>query len=179
MFKFVKITLIREIMRYEIIKYGNPLLRTPCKDIEVGTNIDEIIINMWDTFKASKGIGISAPQCGLSINIFVFSDTTRSVEERIIVINPQILEYSETKSVQKEGCLSIPGIMENVTRSSIIKTKFFDENWQEHERIFSGLPATIFQHEFDHLNGKLFIDYLPSLVKKIISNKLKKIKKLK
>ncbi len=160
-------------MRYEIKKYGDPVLRKSCKDVTRNDQIEFTIRNMWETLDATTGVGIAAPQCGFDYRIFLIKSEGR----RWTIINPEILEHSDEKMEFKEGCLSIPGVFEKVIRSRGVRVRFLDDMWEEQIVDFVDMPAIVFQHEFDHLRGKLFIDRLSPLKKKLIQGKLKKIEK--
>lgn len=165
-------------MKYNITIYGNPILRTDCKDVTRNDQIEYTIKNMWETLDVSPGVGIAAPQCGFPYNIFLLKlKDDKQREVRMTIINPEILEYSDAKIDFTEGCLSIPGVFETIQRSMGVKVRFLDENWEDQEMNFVGLNAVMFQHEFDHLRGKLFIDYLKPLQKKLIQGKLKQMEK--
>ena len=155
-----------------IVAYGDPILKK--KAIEI--NIDEpgelksLIKDLWDTMYNAKGVGIAAPQIGISKSIFVadfsfFKDEDNFFENELInmkqvFINPKIIKEKGDNYTYPEGCLSIPNISENVTRKSILKIKFLDENLSSHEMECSGIIARVIQHEYDHLKGILFTDKL-------------------
>lgn len=171
-------------MKYPITVYGDPLLRKKAKKIDLNSDkLDGIIENMWETMYYSDGVGLAAPQVGLSIRLFVVDATSGADEEpelkdfRKVFINPEIIEISGDEWEMNEGCLSLPEIREEVTRPDVVRIKYFDENRQEHEEVFSGFAGRVIQHEYDHLEGKLFIDYLSPLKKRLLKGKLINIAK--
>jgi peptide deformylase len=159
-----------------IIKYGSPVLRKKAFDIDKNDSFRELAQNMVLTLKKADGIGLAGPQVGILKNVFVI-DTVPLKDKGIEIVekayfNPVIINYSENIVYYNEGCLSIPGINEDVLRPDKIEVRYRDENFDCHEEVLEGLTARIFQHEFDHLQGILFIDKLNPLKKKLIKNKL-------
>ena len=146
------------------------------------TNIDERIkklcLDMIDTMYNHSGVGLAAPQVGISKRVVVM-DCSEEEEEKspITLINPEIVWFSEEDSKFEEGCLSIPHIREEIKRPSSVQVKFTDISGISKESYFKGLWATCIQHEIDHLNGKLFIDYLGPIKRSFITKKMKKYKK--
>ena len=138
---------------------------------------------MFDTMCNANGIGISAPQIGLSIRLFLIDLTPYHNEDpsipniKKVFINPKIISESGLDNTHNEGCLSIPGIREDINRKSQIKIQYFDEKFNSVCDEIDGMFARVFQHEYDHLNGILFIDHLSPLKKNIINRKLVKIQK--
>jgi peptide deformylase len=136
---------------------------------------------MFDTMYASHGVGLAAPQVGKSIRLFVMDADAFSDEEpeladfKKVFINPIILEERGEKWAFNEGCLSIPKIREDVIRQAEIVVEYYDEQWNLHEETFKGMAARIIQHEYDHLDGILFIDRINPLRKKMLSGRLKEI----
>ncbi|MBR4114432.1 MAG: peptide deformylase [Bacteroidales bacterium] len=167
-----------------IIAYGNPVLRKVSSDIDKNyPDIQQLIADMFETMYASDGVGLAAPQIGLSIRLFVI-DATPFVEDypeaknfKKVFINPHVIEESGDEWLFNEGCLSFPGIHEDVSRKSNVKIKYLDENFVEHTDTFSGVCARVVQHEYDHLDGKCFIDRLSMLKRKMLSSKLSNIEK--
>ncbi|XOD66643.1 MAG: peptide deformylase [Flavobacteriales bacterium Tduv] len=170
-----------------IVAYDDPVLRKQCKEVDSShSQLDELIFDMFDTMYNAKGVGLAAPQIGEDLRLFIidtlpFSNTKNKAEARFlkifkkVFINPVILEnYGEAWKF-REGCLSIPDVMENVTRNSHVLIEYYDEHWKKKREILDGLRARVMQHEYDHIEGKLFIDYLSSLKRHLISNKLKDI----
>lgn len=163
-----------------IIIYGSRILKTRAEEIEPGTDIKELIQSMFDTLDTrASGIGLAAPQIGQGIRLFIVSIPGEEKEEdriKRVFINPEILEYSEEKCWSKEGCISVPEIYEDVERPRLVKVKFLDENYVEHEEWFTGILSRVIQHEYDHLEGKTFIDRLSNLRRTLIKNKLNMLK---
>ncbi len=169
-------------MKYPITVYGDPLLRKKAKPVDKNDEeLKEIIENMWETMYYSDGIGLAAPQVGKSIRIFMVDATSGADEEpelkdfKKVFINPEIIETSGDKWVMNEGCLSLPEIREDVTRPDKVRIKYLDENFEEHEEEFEGFAGRIVQHEYDHLEGVLFVDYLSPLRKRLLKGKLNNI----
>ncbi|MFW5831892.1 MAG: peptide deformylase [Prolixibacteraceae bacterium] len=169
-------------MKYPITVYGDPLLRKKAKPVDKNDEeLKEIIENMWETMYYSDGIGLAAPQVGKSIRIFMIDATSGADEEpelkdfKKVFINPEIIETSGDKWVMNEGCLSLPEIREDVTRPDKVRIKYLDENFEEHEEEFEGFAGRIIQHEYDHLEGVLFVDYLSPLRKRLLKGKLNNI----
>ncbi len=165
--------------------YGDPILKKRADDIvESHPNLQEIIKNMWQTMYAASGIGLAAPQVALSIRLFIV-DTVQLEEKRKtnfkgikkVFINPTIFEESGEEWKYEEGCLSIPGIREDVFRKPVIKIRYFDENFKEFTDTFDEMNARVIQHEYDHIEGILFTDKLKPLKKKLLLPKLNKISK--
>lgn len=157
-----------------IIAYGAAVLRQPCAHITINTpGVNDLVKNMWATLEHAKGAGLAAPQVNKPYQIFIVATD----EFRGTFINPQILTYSPEIIVDTEGCLSIPGIWEEVPRAAGITIQYQDEAMQMHTRSFSGNIARAIQHEYDHLNGKLYLDYLSPLRKTLLKNKLQAIAK--
>jgi peptide deformylase len=160
-------------MIYPIVVYGDAVLRKRAADIQAGTDLKQLILDMYETMYAAHGIGLAAPQIGKSVRLFVVDGTTLDEEPTLkdfkqAFINPVIVN---------ESCLSIPNIREDVSRKEKIKVKYFDENWKPKEETFNGMKARIIQHEYDHIEGKLFIDYLTPLKKRMLKGKLANISK--
>jgi peptide deformylase len=164
-----------------IIKYGAPVLRKKAFDIDKGDPFMEIAGNMALTLKQADGIGLSGPQVGILKNIFVI-DTSPFKDQGIDTVekayfNPVIIHYNNNEMTYNEGCLSIPGIHEDVLRPDKIEVRYRDIHFDWHEEVLDGLIARIFQHEYDHLRGVLFIDRLSTVKKILIRNKLLEIKR--
>lgn len=165
-----------------IIPYGNPILRKETEDIDENyPNLPTLIENMFETMRNAEGVGLAAPQIGLNIRLFVINLTCLAEDYpeyenyKKVMINPEIIETFGDDVAMEEGCLSIPGINEKVTRKNSILINYLDENFVEHEEEFSGYPARVIQHEYDHLEGNLFIDHISGIRKQLISGKLKNI----
>ncbi len=174
-------------MVYPIVVYGDPILRKRAKEIEKGSlDMVAFVQDMFDTMYAAHGIGLAAPQIGKGMRLFVVDGTTLDEEDqegedmtgfRKVFINPVIVEENGDKWEFEEGCLSIPNIRENVARKEQVTIRYVDENWQAREEVYEGIKARIIQHEFDHLEGKMFIDYLSPLRKRMLKGKLTDISK--
>lgn len=166
-----------------IYTYGQPVLRKVAEDI--GPNypqLSELIQNMWDTLAKSDGIGLAAPQVGLSIRLVVIDldilsgDMPRYKGFRQVFINPYIEEYDETNTdVSEEGCLSLPGIHEKVRRPTRIRLTWQDEQFEEHDEWIDGYLARVLQHEVDHLDGEVFTDHLRGLRRQLVKSSLNDI----
>ena len=169
-------------MVYPIVVYGDAVLRKKALDIKMGTDVQTLVQDMFDTMAAAHGIGLAAPQIGKAVRLFIVDGTTLDEEPELhdfrkVFINAEILkEFSDLWEFE-EGCLSIPNIREKVSRKGKIKVKYYDENWELHEDEFDGMKARIIQHEYDHIEGKLFIDYLTPLKKRMLKGKLADISK--
>lgn len=165
-----------------IYLYGHPVLRKVTEEIGPDyENFKQLIEDMWETMYHSEGVGLAAPQVGLAIRLFVV-DGTPMVEDypelegfKRVFVNPKIIEKSETKCTDGEGCLSIPGIREDVSRPDRILVRYQDENFEWKEEELYNYAARIVQHEYDHIEGKLFIDYLSPLRKRLLKSKLNAI----
>ena len=164
-----------------IYTYGQPVLRKVAQDIDKDyPELKELIANMWETLANSEGIGLAAPQIGLPIRVVVIDldplkeDFPEYDGFKKVYINAHIEEYddSETES-SSEGCLSLPAIHENVKRPTRIRVTYQDEDFTEHDEWVEGYLARVMQHEFDHLEGKMFIDRITPLRKQLIKSKLK------
>lgn len=159
--------------------FGQPILRKESEDISMDyPNLQELIQNMYETMQKADGVGLAGPQVGLPINLFVV-DLDPLAEDYPeykgflhAFINPVILEESEETETIEEGCLSLPGIHENVKRPAAIHAQYLDENGVEHDEWIEGFLARVFQHEYDHLEGKLFVDHISGLRKQMIKKKL-------
>lgn len=139
--------------------------------------LQKTIDHMFETMYEAPGIGLAGPQVGIMERLFVMDAVREGNPDPIVMINPEITWVSDAKNVYEEGCLSIPGIYEDVERPEIIRIKYMDRYFKEHETEFDGLYSTCVQHELDHLDGKLFIDYLSPLKRQMITKKMKKLKR--
>ena len=171
-------------MIYPIVAYGDPILRKVAEPISADyPKLNEIIQNMFDTMQRSSGIGLAAPQVGLSIRLFVVDATPYENDERDldgfkqVFINAQILEEEGKKWKCSEGCLSIPGIREDVDRNPNITVRYMDENFVEHTESYTGMRARIIQHEYDHIEGILMTDRLTPIKKQLLKGRLNDIMK--
>ena len=169
-------------MIYPIVMYGDNVLRKKATEIEEGTDLSQLIADMFETMHGASGVGLAAPQIGKAIRLFVVDGSVLEEEPGMddfkkAFINPEIIEETGTPWTYEEGCLSIPNIRENVSRKDKVLIRYFDEQWEEHEEEFTGIQARIIQHEYDHIEGKLFIDYLTPLKKRLLKGKLADISK--
>jgi len=164
--------------------YGMSVLRKTAKEIpEDYRELDQLITDMFDTMHASDGVGLAAPQIGKSMRIFVVdtSPMADSKEEpeladfRRVFINPYILEEWGDPWSFEEGCLSLPNIREEVSRPDHVRIEYYDENWNLKEEVYDGVRARVIQHEYDHLEGKLFVDRINPIRRKLLSARLKAI----
>ena len=175
-----------------IIAYGAPILRKKATDITPDyPQLDKLIADMWETMYASSGVGLAAPQINRDIRLFVVDSTTifQNLNEdekgkypdepgiRQVFINAQILGFDDEQWSYNEGCLSIPKIREDVIRPKTVTIQYQDEQFQMHTNTFNGITGRVIQHEYDHIEGKLFIDYMKPLRKKLLLRKLNDISK--
>jgi peptide deformylase len=175
-----------------IVAYGHPALRKQASDITPQyPGLEKLISDMWETMYASSGVGLAAPQVNREIRLFVIDSRQifENMEEeerkeypdlpgiKQVFINAHIVELNGKEWSYNEGCLSIPKIREDIVRQETVTLRYFDENFELHHNTFNGITARIILHEHDHIEGKLFIDYLPPLKKKLMKGKLKDISK--
>lgn len=167
-----------------ITAYGHPILRKVAEEIDKDyPGLETLIEDMFETMYATSGVGLAAPQINKSIRLLVldaspFADETPEAEGFIrALINPKIIEESGEEWTFNEGCLSIPEIREDVVRKPIIRIQYYDENWVFHDETFTSVMARIIQHEYDHLEGILFVDRIHSMRKMLIKRKLMDISK--
>jgi len=171
-------------MKLPIIAYGDPVLRKKAIDISPDyPELENLIANMFETMYGAHGVGLAAPQIGLSVRLFVidaipFAEDDEALKDfKKIFINPQVIEEVGEKWSFNEGCLSIPDIREDVNRHPSITITYLDENWEKHTETYNGLAARVIQHEYDHIEGKLFTDKLSPLRKAMLKNRLDSISK--
>ncbi|MET4105785.1 peptide deformylase [Hymenobacter sp. UYP22] len=182
-------------MIYPIVAFGDPVLKTKAKPIPAdfpAAELQQIIADMYDTMYYAHGVGLAAPQVGKSIRLFVIDSEPMMDEDeegnpiveeptagpvKRAFINPQMVSETGEEWAFEEGCLSIPGVREKVVRHSTIVLRYEDENRQQHEETFSGMTARVIQHEYDHLEGVLFTDYVSGLKKQLLKGKLARISK--
>lgn len=175
-----------------ITAYGDPVLKKKAAEIDKSyPDLSQLIENMFETMYHARGVGLAAPQVGLSIRLFVIDtapfaedDEEEDVKEleflksfKRVFINPQILDERGEKWEFSEGCLSIPEIREDVSRYEEVQLQYLDENFKSHTAWFKGLAARVIQHEYDHIEGKLFTDYLSAIRKRMLAGKLEAIAK--
>ncbi len=178
-------------MKFPILAYGHPLLRKKARNITPDMpGLQQLIDDMFEAMYESNGVGLAAPQIGKSIRLFVidaepFADLdeemTTAQKEKLkgqkVFINAQILEENGKEWDFTEGCLSIPGINEDVSRREKIKISYYDRNFNHHTEEIDGILARVIQHEYDHLEGILFTDHLSSFKKRLLKRKLTNISK--
>lgn len=170
-----------------IIAYGDPILRKVSRDIDKDyPQLSQLIADMFETMYHARGVGLAAPQIGLDIRLFVIDASPFDDDEedkpdfknfKKVFINAYITDETGKEWPFSEGCLSIPEIREDVNRLSHIKIKYYDEKFVLHEEAYSGILARIIQHEYDHIEGKLFIDKISPIKKRLIAKKLDAITK--
>ena len=174
-----------------IVAYGTTVLKQRAVPISKDyNNINTLIANMWDTMYAASGVGLAAPQIGISIRLFIvdtapfansedLSDTEIIFLENFkrVFINPIITKETGMNTDFNEGCLSIPDIREDISRKPKIEIEFLDEHFEKQKLYLDGLAARVIQHEYDHIEGVLFTDYLSPLKKRLIKGKLGAISK--
>ena len=166
-----------------IVAYGSNVLRSQCKDIDSSySNLDQLIENMFETMYAASGVGLAAPQINKSIRLFIVDtspfkddDSPDHVVCKKIFINPKITSITGESWSFSEGCLSIPEVREDVKRLSEITIEYFDKDFNKHTEIYDGLNARVILHEYDHIEGILFVDKISPLRKRMIKGKLKDI----
>jgi len=181
-------------MKRAILAYGHNILKQKCKDIVKNyPELDKLIADMWETMQNANGCGLAAPQIGLPIRLFVvdskttfenldetnrktyFAQDDKGIMETFI--NAKITEFSEQLWEDEEGCLSIPNLLHPVKRPWTIIIEYYNKDFERQTRTYSGTTARMIQHEYDHTEGILYLDYLKPLTKKIMESKLKKIVK--
>ena len=170
-----------------VLAYGHPLLRKVCSDITPDyPDLQKLIADMQDTMYYTNGVGLAAPQIGKPVRIFVV-DTVQIVEGfddedkaaypnekpiKQVFINAHKVEEAGTPWLYNEGCLSIPKVREDIRRAATVTLRWHDETFTEHEETFDGITARVILHEYDHIEGKLFIDYIAPLKKRLLKKKL-------
>lgn len=165
-----------------IVGYGHSVLRIKTKDIDKNyPNIKQLVEDMFETMYKANGVGLAAPQVNLSISVLVIDadpfkeDYPEGEGFKRVMINPEVLEIGGEDEKFEEGCLSLPGINEVVIRKNKINVKYFDTDFNEHIEELNGIRARVFQHEFDHLNGKVFTDRLSNMRRAFLKKKLNDI----
>ncbi len=179
-------------MIFPIVAYGSPILRTVSREITPDyPELKKFIDDMWETMYASSGVGLAAPQVNRNIRLFVVDsaqifanqedeDKGKYPDEpgiRRVFINAKIKALNGNEWIYNEGCLSIPKIREDISRNEEVTLEYDDENFEHHTETFNGLTARIILHEYDHIEGKLFIDYLKPLKRKMMTGRLNDISK--
>jgi len=169
-------------MIYPIVAYGDPVLKKRAEEIDkTYPALGELIDSMFETMYAAYGVGLAAPQIGKSIRLFVVDGTPIEDEDlngfKMVFINPEIIEEDGDDWPYEEGCLSIPGIRDDVLRPERLTIEYFDEHWAKHKKSFEGIRARIIQHEYDHIEGVLFTDHLSGFKRRLLKGKLTNITK--
>ncbi len=178
-------------MIYPIVAYGDPVLRVKAKEITPEhPNLKDVIANMFETMYGASGVGLAAPQVGMPIRLFLVDASPFADDEELsqqeqdfladfkrVFINARKVEESGEKWAFNEGCLSIPDVREDVSRQDTITLQYQDEDFNTHTDTFTGLAARVIQHEYDHIEGVLFTDYLSPLKKRLLKGKLGNISK--
>ncbi|SET24004.1 peptide deformylase [Oceanicella actignis] len=162
-----------------ILIHPDPRLKKVCEPVPaVDDALRKLIDDMFDTMYDAPGVGLAAPQVGVLRRVFVMDvSKDEAPPAPMALINPEIVWASEETRAHEEGCLSIPEIYEEIVRPARVRVRFLDREGAEREAEFDGLAATCAQHEIDHLNGKLFIDYLGAVKRQLITGKMKKLKR--
>jgi peptide deformylase len=175
-----------------IVAYGAPVLRAKCKDIVSDyPDLAKLVEDMWETMYASNGVGLAAPQVNREIRLFVIDSqqifTNQDEEDKgkypdepgikQVFINAHIKKLNGEEWAYNEGCLSIPKIREDIVRNEEVTIEYLDEHFEKHAQTFNGITARVILHEYDHIEGKLFIDYLKPLKRKLLKGKLDDISK--
>ena len=171
-------------MIYPIVIYGSQTLRNKSANIAPDyPDLKKLIDDMFLTLDEASGVGLAAPQIGKNIRLFIVDctpwadDDPSLAEYRKVFINAEIYEHSEETDLFNEGCLSLPGLHEDVRRPVAIKMRWLDENFVEHDELIDGLPARVIQHEYDHLEGHVFTDRISPIRRQFVKTKLTNIAK--
>ena len=171
-------------MIYPIVIYGATELGKTSAPIEKESiDVKQLSEDMFATMYTANGVGLAAPQIGMNIRMFVIDASAWAEEDPALAdfkktfINAEIYEYGEEEDYFSEGCLSLPGLYEDVKRPTSIRIRYVDENWVEHDEFYDGYAARVIQHEYDHLEGKVFTDRLSPLRKKLVRSKLQSFTK--
>ena len=181
-------------MKRPILAYGHSILRTKCNDITKDyPELDKLISDMWETMQTASACGLAAPQVGLPVRLFIVDSKTTfgnldEAHRKIYFdngdtgimetfINAKIVERSAELWEDEEGCLSIPGLSQKVTRPWAITIEWYNSDFEKQIQVFNGATARMIQHEYDHTDGILYLDYLRPLTRKLMESKLKKIVK--
>jgi peptide deformylase len=165
-------------MIYPIVKFGNPVLEKPSEKVTVfDEELKKLIEDMFESMYAARGVGLAAPQIGISRRVAVVDVTFKEdPEAKLVLINPEVI-HKEGRHAQSEGCLSIPDFRENVSRAKVVTIRAQDVNGKVFEKTGEDLLARAFQHETDHLNGKLYISHISALKRDLIKRKIRKLAK--
>lgn len=172
-------------MLLPIYLYGHPVLRAETEEITPDyPDLKQLIADMWETMYNSEGVGLAAPQIGRSIRLIVLDgsvladDFPECKDSKMVLINPELDVIEDMDPVSRaEGCLSIPGLSENVKRVEHVRLNWLDEDFVEHEKEFTGFLSRIIQHEYDHLEGEVYTDHISPIRKQLVRSKLNNIAK--
>ncbi len=165
-------------MKRPILIHPDPRLKKPCEAVgEITPEIAALAADMFETMYDAPGIGLAAPQVGVMLRVLVMDCAKDGPPEPMVLLNPRVIWASEDLSSYEEGCLSIPDQYAEVKRPASVRVEWMDMDGQTQDRAFEGLWATCVQHEIDHLDGKLFIDYLGPLKRQMITRKMEKLKR--
>jgi len=177
---------------FPILRYGYPVLRKLATEITPDyPKLDKLVDDMWETMYASSGVGLAAPQVNRDIRLFIVDSlqmfNTMDEEDREeypgdngakqVFINARIIELGGNDWIYNEGCLSIPKIREDINRQERVTLQYFDEKFEKYTQTFTGLTARVILHEYDHIEGKLFIDHISAFKRKLLRGKLNDISK--
>jgi len=172
------------IMIHPVVVYGHPVLKKVAEEVNKDyPGLRQLIDDLFETMYNAEGVGLAAPQIGKSIRVFVIDGAPLADDEpefagfKKVFINPEIIEKNGELVPMNEGCLSIPNIREEVKRESHIRVQFYDENWNFYDEVYEGYKARVFLHEYDHLDGILFVEKINPLRKRLIKGKLNDISK--
>ena len=167
-----------------VTAYGHPVLRKVARKIDKDyPDLNSFIEDMWETMYYSEGVGLAAPQVNRSVRIFIVDATPYDEEVpeakdfKKVFLNPEVIEEQGEEVLQSEGCLSIPGIREEVARPGQVHIRYYDQEWNFHDEWYDGMLGRIVQHEYDHLEGVLFTDKLSPVRKTMLRNRLSNISK--
>src|SRR5258708_10193434 len=165
-------------MIYPIVKFGNPILEKPSEKVTVfDEELKKLIDDMFESMDAARGVGLAAPQIGIPRRIAVVDVTFKEdPSAKLVLINPEVI-HKEGRHSQSEGCLSIPDFRENVSRAEVVTIRAQDATGKIFEKTGENLLAQAFQHETDHLNGKLYISHISALKRDLIKRKIRKLVK--
>ncbi|MCC5933770.1 MAG: peptide deformylase [Candidatus Cyclonatronum sp.] len=163
-----------------IVTYNDPVLRQKAAALTENTpELQQLIDNMFETMYNGQGVGLAAPQIGESVRLFVIDADPFTQDEEgeenfgpMVFINPEFTPVGDFKTATDEGCLSIPGVRESVSRPETIQVKWLDRDFKPQEQTFSGWVSRVIQHEYDHIEGVLFIDYLGSFRRRLLRSRL-------
>ena len=174
-------------MKLPIYAYGHSILRKETEEIDEDyKDLKPLLEDMFETMYYSKGMGLAAPQIGRNIRLFIIDTLQLDTEDREeeanefikeVFINPIIIEESGKKWEYEEGCLSIPDVRGNVSRRPQVRIEYYNEKFELVDKVFDGITARVIQHEYDHLEGILFVDLLKPLKKRFVKKRLEKIRK--